>query len=128
MELVTSRIAASYLRNQIRDSEVEEFWGVALNPLCRVITAKMLFRGTVDACLIHPRDVFRFGLLHNATSILVGHNHPSGSSYPSAEDIMITQNLRRAGEILQIPLVDHIIVTAQGHYSFANLWKGSKFQ
>ena len=57
----------------------------------------MLFRGTVDSCFVHPRDVFRFALLANATSIIVGHNHPSGVSTPSPADEELTGNLRKSG-------------------------------
>ena len=119
MELVTSRRAAHFLRKSIAASEVEEFWVVSLNPLCRVIKAAMIFRGTVDSCFIHPRDVFRFAIATNATSIIVGHNHPSGCIFPSPADEELTKNLKQGGVLLQIPLVDHVIVTKRNYFSFA---------
>jgi DNA repair protein RadC len=112
-------MAAQFLREKMGLSDVEEFWAVALNPACGVIESRMLFRGTVDSCFIHPRDIFRFGLAHNATSLLVGHNHPSGSSYPSQADCDLTRRLKAAGELLQIPLVDHLIISKIDFYSFA---------
>ncbi|MDZ4678656.1 MAG: JAB domain-containing protein [Oligoflexia bacterium] len=120
MELINSYMAASYFRNLIQSHDVEEFWVVALNPQCKVITSRMLFRGTVDSCLIHPRDIFRFGMSWNATSLLVAHNHPSGAIEPSQPDIEMSQRLRKAGELVLLPVLDHIIVTARAHYSFAD--------
>ena len=119
MNIRDSRKAARFLRRQMKSCEVEEFWVIALNPSCDVIACKMLFRGTVDSCFIHPRDIFRFALLNNASSLLVGHNHPSGSFSPSAADQELTCRLREAGKLLQIPLVDHIIIGREGFFSFA---------
>lgn len=97
---------------------------IALNSLCVVISAEMLFRGTADSCLVHPRDIFRFALLKNAISLIVGHNHPSQSQYPSQEDVSISRELRRAGQLLKIPLLDHVIVTEEQHFSFAESFWG----
>ena len=119
MELDTSRKAAVFFRKTIGQAEIEEFWIAALNPQCQVINAVMLFRGTVDSCFVHPRDVFRFGLQFNASSVLVGHNHPSGQSKPSSADVELTTRLREAGLLLQIPLVDHIIIAKGSYFSFA---------
>ena len=124
MELATSRTAAVYLRKFLVQSEVEELWVIALNPLCHIIRSSMLFRGTVDRCFVHPRDVFRFALLNNASSLIVGHNHPSGCPQPSQADEVLTQNLRTLGELLQIPLADHVIITDKDYFSFAeSRWK-----
>ena len=123
MDISNSSRAAAFLRRQMRVKESEEFWVVALNSLCNVIEAEMLFRGTVDSCQVHPRDIFRFGLLTNASSMLLGHNHPSASCLPSVADIQLTRKLKKAGELLQIPITDHIIVTIDSHFSFAeNKW------
>ena len=100
-------------------SEVEEFWVLALGPSKRPISCQMLFRGTVDYCLIHPRDIFRFACLQNASSIIIAHNHPSGDLLPSPHDLKITRELTLAGRILQIPLLDHILVTPKESASFA---------
>jgi DNA repair protein RadC len=119
MELTSSRTAALYLRKSMAKSEVEKLWVIALNPLCEVIRSTMLFRGTVDSCFVHPRDIFRFALLSNASSLIVGHNHPSGCSEPSKADENLTQKLREIGSLLQIPLADHVIVTEKNYFSFA---------
>ncbi len=119
MELLSSRSAAHFFRKIIGSADVEEFWVIALNPLCKVIKSDMLFRGTVDTCFVHPRDVFRFALLANATSIIVGHNHPSGECEPSRADKELTTRLKQGGDLLQIPLVDHVVITYKGYFSFA---------
>lgn len=119
MELLSSRRAAYVLRKLIGTSEVEEFWAIALNPMCKIIKSAMLFRGTVDTCFIHPRDVFRFAISANASSMIVGHNHPSGICEPSRADEELTKNLRQSGVLLQIPLIDHVIVTNRRYFSFA---------
>lgn len=100
--------------------DVEEFWALALNSQKRLLRSKMLFRGTVDRCQIHPRDVFRFACLENASSILVAHNHPSADATPSEEDLEITERLIIAGNLLEIPVIDHLIVSRDGYSSFAN--------
>lgn len=124
MEISNSKKAALFLRSQITSNDAEEFWAIALNSICEIVQSKMLFKGTVDACLIHPRDIFRFALLNNATFLIVGHNHPSGACFPSAIDIESSLALKKAGDLLQIPLVDHVIVTLSDHYSFAdNHWQ-----
>jgi DNA repair protein RadC len=123
MILSNSKCVADYLRGRFICPDVEEFWSLALNPGCELLAAKMLFRGTVDCCLIHPRDVFRFALQTNATTLVVGHNHPSGNCEPSRADIAMTKKLRAGGELLQIPVVDHVIVGAESHFSFADRFR-----
>ena len=80
----------------------------------------MLFRGTVDSCLIHPRDIFRFACVNNASSLLIAHNHPSQDCTPSDHDHSITKRLVKAGKLLQMPIVDHVILTDEDYYSFAD--------
>jgi len=116
--IISSYSAAQILRPLIC-SEVEEFWALALTSGKTVINAKCLFRGTVDACLIHPRDIFRFACLTNASSILVAHNHPSGDPLPSDHDIRLTRRLLRASAMMEIPLLDHLIITDTKHTSFS---------
>lgn len=116
MEIVTAELAFEVLRSCV-SSDVEEFWALALGPRKEVLSSRMLFRGTVDSCLVHPRDVFRFALSANASALLVAHNHPSGEMIPSMEDLRFTRQLVRAAALMEIPVVDHIIVTARGFAS-----------
>jgi DNA repair protein RadC len=117
MILSKPSLAADYLRSQML-LNVEEFWALALDSEKRLIESRCLFRGTVDACMIHPRDVFRFACESNAAGLIVAHNHPSENSQPSSHDIKITKRLIKASRLLSIPIWDHLIVTKQNVFSF----------
>jgi DNA repair protein RadC len=109
--------AAHFFRKRM-SIEVEEVWVAALNAAGKVTAAQCLFRGTVDQCLAHPRDIFRFACIHNACSILVAHNHPSGPAQPSPEDWDWTRRLNAGAELLMIPLADHVIIGRKSYFSF----------
>lgn len=79
----------------------------------------MLFRGTVDACTVHPRDIFRFGCLQNASQLIIAHNHPSGDPQPSEPDLEFTERLIKVGWAIEIPIVDHLILTPDTYFSMA---------
>ncbi len=118
MDITSAELAYHYLKERVAP-DVEEFWALALGPKKTLLQSRMLFRGTVDACLVHPRDVFRFACSENASALLISHNHPSGDLYPSEQDLQITEQLINAGRILEIPILDHIILTVKGYSSFA---------
>ena len=84
----------------------------------RVIEEKLLFIGTANYSLIHPRDIFKEAYLINATSIICVHNHPSGNVKPSNDDINMTLRIREVGLIMGIRLTDHIIIGDDKYYSF----------
>lgn len=117
MKITSPRKAFQFFKHRL-NGQVEEFWAAALNSQKCVVASACLFRGTVDHCLFHPRDVFRFAYLNNASSLLVAHNHPSGCALPSDQDIQITSQLLQVAVILQMPLDDHLIVAGQKYYSF----------
>lgn len=117
MKITCPDQAATYLRRVMRP-DVEEFWALALDSDRNLLAAECLFRGTVDACFFHPRDVFRFACKSNAASLLVAHNHPSQNPLPSNEDRTITNTIIKAAKILSIPLVDHLIITELEIFSF----------
>lgn len=81
--------------------------------------------GTATGVEVHPRDVFRAAVAANAAGIVVLHNHPSGDPTPSVEDVDLTRRLKACGDLLGIPVVDHVVVTADGHASIAELRGGS---
>ena len=110
MKLLNSTQAYRFLKPRMQN-DVEELWCVSLTPCKQILNTKCLFRGTVDSCLVHPRDIFRFAYLENASGILIAHNHPSQNLEPSNEDILFTQKLVEASHLLKVSLVDHIIVT-----------------
>lgn len=96
------------------DWNVEEAWVLALNSQLSLIRYKLLAKGTVDRCLLHPRDIFRFLIAENANSFILAHNHPSRHSEPSENDIRFTKRLLKLSWLHEIPLVDHVILTSEG--------------
>jgi DNA repair protein RadC len=109
-----SHAAAAVLVPILR-SEVVEVCGIlCLSPKLHILAYHELSRGTLDNTIVHPRDVFRTALLAHASGVVVAHNHPSGVTTPSDADIALTQRLTKAGEIVGVDLVDHLIVAADG--------------
>lgn len=92
----------------------EVFMAMYLSVNFELCGYKVLFKGTLDQTLIHPREVFKHAVQMNAASIIVVHNHPGGSQHPSVMDCHVTERLVLAGELMGISLVDHLIVTLQG--------------
>jgi len=108
--------------NFIRNKKQEYVVCLSLDSAGRVMIRRVVTIGLLDMALAHPREVFAAPLKDRAASIIVAHNHPSGITEPSSADIEMTQQLAAAGQLLGIPLRDHIIVTSKTHYSFkANL-------
>lgn len=99
------------------NKEKENFVVIALNTNNEVISIRTVSVGTINASLVHSREVFRFAILENANSIILSHNHPSGNLQPSNEDISTTRKLKQSAEIIGIPILDHIII-GDGYYSF----------
>ena len=100
-----------------RSQPQEHFVCYSLDGAGHIIASRVITIGLLNHSLVHPRETFRGAISDNAASIICAHNHPSGSLEPSSQDIAITRQLRDAGSILGIPLVDHVIVTKTGHYS-----------
>ncbi|XGC81039.1 JAB domain-containing protein [Bdellovibrio bacteriovorus] len=117
-EITTSKTAYECLRAQI-NPYAEELWIYALSSELKLITLEMVFRGTADHCLIHPRDIFRILILNNASSFIMAHNHPSNSALPSEQDLILTRKIHQLAVLFQIPLNDHLIVTTNNYYSMA---------
>lgn len=111
--------AARVLRALTVESPAEEFLALFLDAANKVIGFERIARGTLTGVEVHPREVFRGAILASAAAIVVGHNHPSGDPTPSVEDIALTRRLRQAGELLGIPVLDHIVVGEDGHSSLA---------
>jgi len=108
--LDTPERVADLLREQNRPYLVENFQVIFLNTRRRMIGMQVLSQGTLDTLLVHPREVFRAAIAAGAAAIVVAHNHPSGDPTPSEQDIKVTRDLMRAGQLLKIELVDHIIL------------------
>ncbi|MGH7458858.1 MAG: RadC family protein [Longimicrobiaceae bacterium] len=106
------------MRLPLRDLPQEEFHVLLLNTRNEVLRDLQVSRGTLDASLVHPREVFRAAVAEAAAAVILVHNHPSGDPSPSAEDREITSKLRRAGEHLGVEVLDHVIVGADRFTSF----------
>lgn len=101
-------------------SPVEQFIVLLLNGKHRIVAIETISKGTLNMSVVHPRDVFGAAFrIGNVGAIIVAHNHPSGDPSPSAEDIALTDRLEKAGELLGIPVIDHVIFgPTQELYSF----------
>ncbi len=104
---------------RLRDLTTEEFHVLVLDAQNGVRKEVKLTSGTLNASLVHPREVFKVAIDHRAAAIVVVHNHPSGNLEPSREDIDITHQLVEAGKTIGIPVHDHLIVAATGYTSMA---------
>ncbi|HHY84841.1 MAG TPA: DNA repair protein RadC [Verrucomicrobia bacterium] len=108
--LDTPERIADLLREENRAYEVESFQVVLLNTRRRLIRVEKISQGTLDTILVHPREVFRHAIAANAAALVLAHNHPSGDPTPSEADIKVTRDLIRAGQLLKIDVLDHIIL------------------
>ena len=97
----------------IRDKKQEYFVCLTLDGANRLIAKRVVTIGTLTASLVHPREVFADAIADRAASIIVAHNHPSGSLRPSQADIVTTDRLKSAGELLGVPLINHLLITKQ---------------
>lgn len=104
---------------RLRDLQVEEFHLLALDTRSRVLRDVLITRGLLDSSLVHPREVFRAAIAEAAAGIILVHNHPSGDPTPSAEDRAVTRQLVAAGQLLDLPVHDHVIVAGDRFVSFA---------
>lgn len=102
------------------DKKQEYFYCLYLDTKKRMIESKCLFVGTLNMSIVSTREIFREALLLSAASIICVHNHPSGDSIPSKQDVMITNKIKEVGLIHEIPLVDHVIIGKDNYYSFFN--------
>ncbi len=102
----------------MRDKKREHLMAIYLNARNEMIYKKPMFIGTLNANLVHPREIFALALEKNAASVILAHNHPSGDSEPSEDDLEITKRLTEAGKIMGIDVLDHIIITRNKTFSF----------
>ena len=111
-----------YLENKylFLDKKQEYFYCLYLNNKNELIERRLLFMGTVNKSVVHPREVFKHAYLTSASSIICMHNHPSGDVIPSKDDIMFTKALVEVGRIQSIPVLDHIIAGNDNYYSFSD--------
>lgn len=95
----------------------EVFGAIWLNTKNKIVGLEIISIGSLNASIVTPRETFKSGILHNAASFIVFHNHPSGHTAPSSADIEVTERLKTGGELLGIELLDHIILGERNYYS-----------
>lgn len=117
--LSSSSDTRAFLRMRLAGLPHEEFHVVWLDNRRRVIAVEKLFTGTIDGASVHPREVVRAALAHNASAAILQHNHPSGVAEPSMADRNITDELKRAFELIGVRVLDHIVVGSDAPVSFA---------
>lgn len=102
----------------LRDKTREHLMGIYLNARNEMVFKKPIFIGTLNANLVHPREIFNEALKQNAASVILVHNHPSGDAEPSQDDLEITKRILEAGKIMGIDVLDHVIITKNKVFSF----------
>lgn len=118
--ILTSRDIYDYFHSKLADLPIEEFWVMLLNNACKLMDARRVATGGITEVVADVRLVLREALLGRATSIVLCHNHPSGSIRPSRHDDLLTDRLCQACEVMNIRLLDHVIVTDGRFYSYAD--------
>jgi DNA repair protein RadC len=114
----SSQDVADYYRPRMKDVKKEMFHCALLDTKNKVLKTEVVSVGTLTASLVHPRDTFKAAIRESAAAVIFIHNHPSGDTRPSQEDILLTKRLVQAGDLLGIRVLDHIIVGDGGHFSF----------
>lgn len=119
-QITGSKAAWELMRPVIGDLNYEEFWLIYLNRQNKVLLTYKVSQGGITGTVLDVRLVLKKALEQNATSMIACHNHPSGNLEPSDADKRITRQLRESSAIMEIPVIDHIIVTQSGYFSFAD--------
>lgn len=118
-EMSDAQTVFEWMRPRAVHLDVEKFWSLCLDRKNRLVKCSEVTSGTATASLVHPREVFREAIRMSASAIIVAHNHPSGDPQPSSQDLAVTRKLRDAGEVLCLPVLDHVIIGDAGYFSFA---------
>ena len=118
VKLNSAELVYKYYKEKIGDKKQEYFYAIYLDNGKKIIGDKLLFIGTVNYSLVHPREIFKEAYLLGASAIICVHNHPGGNPLPSKQDFEITNNLIEASKILGVKFLDHIIITKNNYYSF----------
>ena len=118
IKLTSADMVFKYYKDKIGNKKQEYFYAVYLDTGKKIIGDKLLFIGTVNYSLVHPREIFKEAYLLGASAIICIHNHPGGNPLPSKQDFEITNNLIEVSKILGVKLLDHIIICKNNYYSF----------
>jgi len=119
-KIVSSLDAFNSLRLELSDLDHEEFWVLFLNRSSKLLLKKQISSGGINSTVVDPRIIFKVALDEKASSIILAHNHPSGSLNPSQADIDLTNKLVAAGKFMEVQVVDHLILAGKNYCSFAD--------
>lgn len=121
-EVVNNKITSShdvyYELKEIAENEQETFYCIYLNTKLNIIKKELIYKGTVDKIVIHPREIFKNAIKYNSSYIILVHNHPTGDSKPSKADLITTEQLIEVAHIINIEIIDHIIIGRNEFYSY----------
>ena len=115
-----SRDVFELFHGEMADAQYESFWVLLLNRANRVIRKVSISEGGISGTVADPKKIFKMSLDHNASSLILCHNHPSGNTQPSEADIRLTRKLKEAGLLLDLPVLDHLILGGETYFSFAD--------
>lgn len=118
IKVINSKIVYEYYKDLLENKNQEYFYCLFLDNKKYIKKSKLIFLGTINYSVVHPREIFKEAYIIGATSIICVHNHPTGDVNPSNQDIITTQNLIKVGQILDIKIDDHIIIGNNNYYSF----------
>ncbi|MCO6565249.1 MAG: DNA repair protein RadC [Apibacter sp.] len=116
----SSKDAFNILQPIIGDLMIEEFWVIYLSRSNKILSKEKISQGGITGTMVDNRLIFKHALELNSVSLIISHNHPSGNIQPSNSDMQITQEIKKAGSLLNIILIDHLIVTQTSYFSFAD--------
>ena len=124
-EIILDRPAAiedlPVIRDEMLTSDRERFICIHLDAKNRVLSWELVSVGSLMAAIVHPRELFKAAILANAASVVLCHNHPSGDATPSGADIQLTRRLAKAGDVIGIEVLDHLVITGKACISFRDL-------
>ncbi|WP_128543669.1 RadC family protein [Larkinella soli] len=118
--ITSSRDAYDEVKAHLLDKPHEEFWVILLNKANEVVKLVQISSGGVSSTVADPKLIFKQAIEHLASAVILAHNHPSGNLKPSQADLDLTRKLKEAGRLLEIPVLDHLIVSDHGYLSFAD--------
>ncbi len=111
---------AKHYMPRLETAKQEEFYVILLDTANSILSEHVISRGSLNASVVHPREVFKKAIIDSAAQVILMHNHPSGNPEPSSEDKDVTANLVNAGAVIGINVIDHIIIAGQRYFSFAD--------
>ena len=113
-------MVAEFLQKEFGNSDCERFFAIYIDNKNSLIGWNIVSQGTITETVVHPREIFKGAIMTNAFGLIVAHNHPSGNRNPSEADNILTRKIKEAGNLMEITILDHIIISSEGYFSFAD--------